>query len=478
MKKHIFRWMIVLVVLLPRLLAAAYADEADSWDVARVQCEEMGGHLVTITSQEEQIFVESLNVGDLRLWIGGYRDDSFNWCWVTGEVWDYTNWGVEEPNNSGNVIANEYCVAIWPDYWNDLNSANIYEQSGYICEWEADSVENGILIPDDAALFEGNYYKIYTYPVTDDEEKPREYFGTWEYAKVRCEEMGGHLVTITSQEEQIFVESLNVGDLRLWIGGYRDDSFNWCWVTGEVWDYTNWGEGEPNNSGDEKYAAIWPAFWNDLNNANIHEQSGYICEWEADSVENGILIPGDAILFEGNYYKIYIPALEGTITDTGRSISLQEQIYINQYIKVSGFEGIDVAAKGGLLIWNSAVTEEEALYGTADTTQQGLIAYKDEYTQRTLGISARNYADELYLRIYIEVADDVYVYGPLVEYSVQDYCEHKIKTEGYSAELKQTCAALLHYGAMAQRYFKYNTNDLANANILEVYPAPAWMTED
>lgn len=177
-------------------------------------------------------------------------------------------------------------------------------------------------------------------------------------------------------------------------------------------------------------------------------------------------------------YPLVVIPTPSTITDTGRSISLQDQIYINQYVTVSGFDGIDVAAKGGLLIWNSRVTEEEALYGTADTTQKGLIAYEGEYTQRTLGISAKNYSDELYLRVYIEVADGSFVYGPLTEYSVQDYCEHKINTEGYTADLKKTCAALLHYGAMAQRYFNYNTNDLANANILEVYPAPAWMTED
>lgn len=177
-------------------------------------------------------------------------------------------------------------------------------------------------------------------------------------------------------------------------------------------------------------------------------------------------------------YPLVVIPTPSTITDTGRSISLGDQIYINQYVTVSGFDDIDVASKGGLLIWNSPVTEEDALYGTADTTQKGLIAYGDEYTQRTLGISAKNYADELYLRIYIEVADGEYVYGPLTEYSVQDYCEHKINTEGYTADLKKTCAALLHYGAMAQRYFNYNTEDLANANILEVYPAPAWMTED
>jgi len=163
------------------------------------------------------------------------------------------------------------------------------------------------------------------------------------------------------------------------------------------------------------------------------------------------------------------------ITDTGRSISLQDQIYINQYVTVEGFDGIDVEEKGGLLIWNSAVSENEAVYGSADVTQEGLIYYNGEYTQRTLGISAKNYADEIYLRVYIEVADGEYVYGPLTEYSVQEYCEHKINTDGYPDDLKKTCAALLHYGAMAQRYFNYNTEDLANANILSSYPAPEWM---
>ena len=49
---------------------------------------------------------------------------------------DYTNWDEGEPNNSSNVISNENCVAVWPDYWNDMNYANTYEQSGFICEWD------------------------------------------------------------------------------------------------------------------------------------------------------------------------------------------------------------------------------------------------------------------------------------------------------------------------------------------------------
>lgn len=107
---------------------------------------------------------------------------------------------------------------------------------------------------------------------------------TWEEAKELCKSMNGHLATITSKSEQEFIEKLNKNNLRLWIGGYRDDSGSWKWVTGEKWNYTYWGDGEPNNSGavvsDEKYVAVWPQKWNDMANTNTYEQSGYICEWD------------------------------------------------------------------------------------------------------------------------------------------------------------------------------------------------------
>lgn len=107
-----------------------------TWDAARAYCEALGGHLATITDADEQEFINYLNYQQMRLWIGGYREAASDWRWVTGEKWDYTNWAVGEPNNSGNVIPNENCVAIWPDEWNDLNNTNTAEQSGFICEWE------------------------------------------------------------------------------------------------------------------------------------------------------------------------------------------------------------------------------------------------------------------------------------------------------------------------------------------------------
>lgn len=109
-------------------------NEIKSWDEAKALCEQMGGHLVTITSENEQKFLETNGLTGRR-WIGLSLDVSRAWSWVTGEPFDYENWADGEPNNSSNVIPNETCVALWPVKWNDLNNAS-REQNGYICEWE------------------------------------------------------------------------------------------------------------------------------------------------------------------------------------------------------------------------------------------------------------------------------------------------------------------------------------------------------
>lgn len=77
-----------------------------------------------------------MNRNGKNLWIGASRDENGTWTWVTGEPWEYTNWNDGEPNNSSNVVANETCAAVWPYGWNDLANDNLYEQSGYICEWD------------------------------------------------------------------------------------------------------------------------------------------------------------------------------------------------------------------------------------------------------------------------------------------------------------------------------------------------------
>ena len=97
----------------------------------------------------------------------------------------------------------------------------------------------------------------------------------------------GHLVAITSQAEQDFINSTfsNDGD-AYWIGGYQTGNNEplggWKWVTGEKWQYANWGGGEPSNSGgDENYAEFRSSdgSWNDVTNED-EEIDGYILEFE------------------------------------------------------------------------------------------------------------------------------------------------------------------------------------------------------
>jgi len=92
---------------------------------------------------------------------------------------------------------------------------------------------------------------------------------TWREAKAYAEELGGHLATITSFEEQDWICQTFPG-VRCWLGGTDEEvEGEWKWVTGERWDYTNWARSEPNNvdtmGGEENALEIKTesGFWND-----------------------------------------------------------------------------------------------------------------------------------------------------------------------------------------------------------------------
>ena len=250
-----------------------------TWEEAKAACEAMGGHLATVTSEEEQQKLNLYNAGNHKLWIGGYKNTEGQWCWVTGEPWKYENWGDGEPNNSSNVVAGESCVAMWPEKWNDLANSNVYEQSGYICEWEASDNENGT--KDDG--YTGHCYEIDSIPESEWESGPI----TWEQAERRCEWKGGHLAVIESQaENDCLYNMMKEKGYENACFGYSDKEKegDWKWVNGSQSAYTNWHSGEPNNQGgDENYAMFYQKFgdgtWND-GSGIIDADCAYICEWD------------------------------------------------------------------------------------------------------------------------------------------------------------------------------------------------------
>lgn len=159
----------------------------------------------------------------------------------------------------------------------------------------------------EAVEFNGNYYLFVNVSCT------------WEQAKTYCEGLGGHLATITSQEEddicfQLFKEAESNG---CWLGG-TDAKLEgiWTWVTDEPWNYSNWGESEPNGGTSENclnyYGNYSDGRWND---ATVDDSFPFICEWEKDNVEyvrntfgyvtSSGMIYNQAFYFNGHIYKVF-----------------------------------------------------------------------------------------------------------------------------------------------------------------------------
>lgn len=137
-----------------------------------------------------------------------------------------------------------------------------------------------MMIPSDAAEFNGHHYYVYD----------MDNITTWEQAEAYCESLGGYLATITSQEEDEFVYFYlkNNFDYESAYFGFtdREEEGTWGWVNGETSTYTNWNPGEPNDENpNEDYAMYYYKYpegtWNDGDFGYETLNSGrvFICEW-------------------------------------------------------------------------------------------------------------------------------------------------------------------------------------------------------
>jgi hypothetical protein len=130
----------------------------------------------------------------------------------------------------------------------------------------------------------------------------------WTRGQALAEAAGGHLVTLSSPEENVFVYKLFLEDSRFvrigeqkegpWIGlyqppGSKEPAGGWRWVTGEPFRYKNWTRGQPNNYDPDHDSALFhsygelepkdeqrPLRWDD--NAGRHGTTGFIVEIEGD----------------------------------------------------------------------------------------------------------------------------------------------------------------------------------------------------
>ena len=200
-----------------------------TWDEAKTQCEAMGGHLVTVTSAEEQSIVENLIKDQFCKWyfIGATNiDNGTDYKWVTGEKLEYTNWKNGSPDNSNEhyMMATTKLNGGWQDTVVDGYGCLV----GFICEVETDSIQSV-----KESVFNGHKYELYDEVLT------------WEDAKAFAELKGGRLANVTTKEEKNFIHTLlqNGNQSFYWLGGKGDSTNGFNWSNGENFTYTNWEKG-------------------------------------------------------------------------------------------------------------------------------------------------------------------------------------------------------------------------------------------
>lgn len=114
---------------------------------------------------------------------------------------------------------------------------------------------------------------------------------TWQEARKKAEEMGGHLAVLTSDAENEWVKNTFLipfnRDGGFWLGAVSQGHNNWKWVTGELWDFTLWARNEPNYEGktDRWYLAMaqrqggWDRGWHDSVGIRNHSRKPSLVEW-------------------------------------------------------------------------------------------------------------------------------------------------------------------------------------------------------
>jgi len=118
-------------------------DIGMTWHEAKAYCESLGGHLVTITSQEEQEHIRQLISSESKeaYWLGAKRSDNNwdEWEWISEEMFAYTNWADWEPNGSGAYMQMFAESGRWDDTLADVNyeGGQKYWNMGFICEWSS-----------------------------------------------------------------------------------------------------------------------------------------------------------------------------------------------------------------------------------------------------------------------------------------------------------------------------------------------------
>jgi hypothetical protein len=129
--------------------------------------------------------------------------------------------------------------------------------------------------------------------------------------------LSGYLASISTEGENLWLFNTLSG-LDCWLGGYQPEgsdepSGDWRWSNGEPWFYSNWGPGEPNDSGNEDYLQFSSAArWNDIGSSSLY----FLVEYGDSEIDIEFTLQIDVEKADGGYPRDF-----GTIAGIGLGAS-------------------------------------------------------------------------------------------------------------------------------------------------------------
>lgn len=246
-------------------LLALY-NENYSWDEMKTLSGKLQSKLAEVEDAQKQQVITNLVSDQIRqyYYIGGSQAGKGQpWKWQSGSSVTYTNWDAAQPDCAGNC---EFYMAAIRGHgrWNDMPSSYIY--SGFILETPLN------LKPAAEITYGNKVYRFYTAGIP------------YALAERYCEELGGNLVKIESEEKNnVIAQKVKELNKTFYIGASDEkEEGKFVWRDGSAVTYTNWSQNEPNNAADcggENYVQMYAnGKWNDYTGQNV--DVGFIGEFD------------------------------------------------------------------------------------------------------------------------------------------------------------------------------------------------------
>ena len=348
-------------------------DTPMNWNEAEAYCESLGGHLATITTVEEQQYIESiLSTGSKNsYWLGGMKNAEDSWTWVTNEAFNYENWANEQPDNySGNENALMIYHNINPENvegsgfgkWNDLhndgtcNGESFFgtENFGFICEWE--SVDSPVEIKNNM-----KNYALFSASITEN----LSFYG-WK------SNISGNIYSGAS---------FNYGGSELYVNGRIDAVGN---INASGWKIEV-------NEQNENVESVEKIDFDEIIHDNAqpyeyYEESPAYIE-DKTVISSSIKVSGDVVIsstsFEGDCYII----AEGNITYNVDSFNTAGRVFLYSRNGNITINGTQININGAMYAPNGQVK-----FNTNDTTLNGFVwADSINYGGSVLNVTADNF---------------------------------------------------------------------------------------